>query len=38
VLTSAQTFHLYVATLKFAVLPVFTLIIGFLVAYFLVFT
>src|SRR5215208_4760725 len=38
VLTSAQTFHLYVATLKFAVLTwLFTLIIGFLVAYFLVF-
>jgi len=38
VLTSAQTFHLYVATLKFTVLTwFFTLIIGFLVAYFLVF-
>src|SRR5437762_7462078 len=38
ILTSAQTFHLYVATLKFAVLTwLFTLIIGFLVAYFLVF-
>ena len=38
VLTSAQTFHLYMATLKFAVLTwFFTLIIGFLVAYFLVF-
>ena len=38
VLTSAQTFHLYVATLKFALLTwLFTLIIGFLVAYFLVF-
>ena len=38
VLTSAQTFHLYVATLKFTVLTwLFTLIIGFLVAYFLVF-
>src|SRR5436305_3154196 len=38
VLSSAQTFHLYVATLKFTVLTwFFTLIIGFLVAYFLVF-
>ncbi len=39
ILTSAQTFHLYVATLiKFAVLTwLFTLIIGFSVAYFLVF-
>jgi putative spermidine/putrescine transport system permease protein len=38
ILTSAQTFHLYVATLKFALLTwLFTLIIGFLVAYFLVF-
>lgn len=38
VLTSAQTFHLYLATLKFTVLTwFFTLIIGFLVAYFLVF-
>lgn len=38
VLTSAQTFHLYVATLKFTVLTwFFTLMIGFLVAYFLVF-
>src|SRR3954463_10650378 len=38
VLTSEQTFHLYVATLKFTVLTwFFTLIIGFLVAYFLVF-
>jgi putative spermidine/putrescine transport system permease protein len=38
VLTSAQTFHLYVETLKFAGLTwLFTLIIGFLVAYFLVF-
>ena len=38
VLTSVQTFHLYVATLKFTVLTwFFTLIIGFLVAYFLVF-
>jgi putative spermidine/putrescine transport system permease protein len=38
VLTSTQTFHLYVATLKFTVLTwFFTLIIGFLVAYFLVF-
>ncbi len=38
VLTSAQTFHLYVATLKFTVFTwFFTLIIGFLVAYFLVF-
>jgi putative spermidine/putrescine transport system permease protein len=38
VLTSAQTFHLYVATLKFTVLTwLFTLIIGFPVAYFLVF-
>jgi len=38
VLTSAQTFHLYMATLKFSVLTwFFTLIIGFLVAYFLVF-
>jgi putative spermidine/putrescine transport system permease protein len=38
VLTSAQTFHLYMATLKFTVLTwFFTLIIGFLVAYFLVF-
>jgi putative spermidine/putrescine transport system permease protein len=38
VLMSAQTFHLYMATLKFAVLTwFFTLIIGFLVAYFLVF-
>lgn len=38
VLTSAQTFHLYVATLKFTVLTwFFTLTIGFLVAYFLVF-
>jgi putative spermidine/putrescine transport system permease protein len=38
VLTSAQTFHLYMATLKFTVLAwFFTLIIGFLVAYFLVF-
>jgi putative spermidine/putrescine transport system permease protein len=38
VLTSAQTFHLYVATLKFTVLTwIFTLLIGFPVAYFLVF-
>jgi putative spermidine/putrescine transport system permease protein len=38
VLTSAQTFHLYVETLKFAALTwLFTLIIGFMVAYFLVF-
>jgi putative spermidine/putrescine transport system permease protein len=38
VLTSAQTFHLYAATLKFTVLTwVFTLLIGFPVAYFLVF-
>jgi len=38
VLTSAQTFQLYMATLKFTVLTwLFTLIIGFLVAYFLVF-
>src|SRR4029450_13891260 len=38
VLTSTQTFLLYVATLKFAILSwLFTLIIGFLVAYFLVF-
>ena len=38
VLTSAQTFHLYMATLKFTVLTwFFTLIIGFLIAYFLVF-
>jgi putative spermidine/putrescine transport system permease protein len=38
VLTSAQTFHLYMATLKFTVLTwFFTLIIGFFVAYFLVF-
>src|SRR4030081_3517359 len=38
VLTSAKKFHLYVTTLKFAVLTwLFTLIIGFLVAYFLVF-
>src|SRR3954454_20616498 len=38
VLSSAQTFHLYLATLKFTVLTwFFTLIIGFLVAYFLVF-
>lgn len=38
VLTSAQTFHLYLATLKFTVLTwFFALIIGFLVAYFLVF-
>jgi putative spermidine/putrescine transport system permease protein len=38
VLTSAQTLHLYVATLKFTVLTwFFTLTIGFLVAYFLVF-
>jgi putative spermidine/putrescine transport system permease protein len=38
VLTSAQTYHLYLATLKFTVLTwFFTLIIGFLVAYFLVF-
>jgi putative spermidine/putrescine transport system permease protein len=38
VLTSAQTFLLYVTTLKFAILTwLFTLIIGFLVAYFLVF-
>src|SRR6266550_1323061 len=38
VLTSAQTFHLYVATLKFTVLTwLFTLLIGFPVAYFLVF-
>ncbi|MCK1642573.1 ABC transporter permease [Bradyrhizobium sp. 157] len=38
VLTSAQTFHLYLATLKFTVLTwFFTLIIGFLVAHFLVF-
>jgi putative spermidine/putrescine transport system permease protein len=38
VLTSAQTFHLYMATLKFTVLTwFFSLIIGFLVAYFLVF-
>ena len=37
-LTSALTFNLYVATLKFTVLTwLFTLIIGFLVAYFLVF-
>src|SRR5258707_1695543 len=36
--TSAQTFHLYVATLKFTVLTwFFTLIMGFLVVYFLVF-
>ncbi|KRR21227.1 ABC transporter permease [Bradyrhizobium retamae] len=38
VLTSAQTFHLYAATLKFTALTwFFTLVIGFLVAYFLVF-
>ncbi len=38
VLSSAQTFHLYLTTLKFTVLTwFFTLIIGFLVAYFLVF-
>ncbi|NOJ39207.1 ABC transporter permease [Bradyrhizobium australiense] len=38
VLTSAQTFHLYSATLKFTTLTwLFTLVIGFLVAYFLVF-
>src|SRR4029078_11974432 len=38
VLTSAQTFHLYVATLKFTVLTwFFALIIGFLVADLLVF-
>ncbi len=38
VLSSAQTFHLYLTTLKFAVLTwFFTLVIGFLVAYFLVF-
>src|SRR4051795_1311034 len=38
VLTSTQTFLLYVTTLKFAILTwLFTLIIGFLVAYFLVF-
>jgi putative spermidine/putrescine transport system permease protein len=38
VLTSAQTFQLYVATLKFTVLTwIFTLLIGFPVAYFLVF-
>jgi len=38
ILTSAQTFQLYLATLKFTVLTwFFTLIIGFLVAYFLVF-
>src|SRR5258708_14301689 len=38
VLTSAQTFHLYVATLTFTLLTcLFTLIIGFPVAYFLVF-
>jgi len=38
VLTSAQTFQLYMATLKFTVLTwFFTLMIGFLVAYFLVF-
>jgi putative spermidine/putrescine transport system permease protein len=38
VLTSEQTFHLYAATLKFTVLTwLFTLLIGFPVAYFLVF-
>jgi putative spermidine/putrescine transport system permease protein len=38
ILTSAQTFHLYAATLKFTVLTwLFTLLIGFPVAYFLVF-
>jgi putative spermidine/putrescine transport system permease protein len=38
VLSSAQTFHLYLTTLKFTVLTwFFTLVIGFLVAYFLVF-
>ena len=38
VLTSVQTFQLYMATLKFTVLTwFFTLIIGFPVAYFLVF-
>src|SRR3954469_24131560 len=38
VLTSAQTFQIYMATLKFTVLTwFFTLTIGFLVAYFLVF-
>jgi putative spermidine/putrescine transport system permease protein len=38
ILTSAQTFQLYLETLKFTVLTwFFTLIIGFLVAYFLVF-
>jgi putative spermidine/putrescine transport system permease protein len=38
VLTSAQTFQLYLATLKFTVLTwFFTLLIGFFVAYFLVF-
>jgi putative spermidine/putrescine transport system permease protein len=38
VLTSAQTFKLYLATLKFTVLTwFFTLLIGFFVAYFLVF-
>ena len=38
VLTSAQTLYLYLATLKFTVLTwFFTLIIGFPVAYFLVF-
>jgi putative spermidine/putrescine transport system permease protein len=38
VLSSVQTFHLYLTTLKFTVLTwFFTLVIGFLVAYFLVF-
>jgi putative spermidine/putrescine transport system permease protein len=38
ILTSEQTFHLYAATLKFTVLTwLFTLLIGFPVAYFLVF-
>jgi putative spermidine/putrescine transport system permease protein len=38
ILTSEQTFHLYAATLKFTALTwLFTLLIGFPVAYFLVF-
>jgi putative spermidine/putrescine transport system permease protein len=38
ILTSEQTFHLYAATLKFTILTwLFTLLIGFPVAYFLVF-
>jgi putative spermidine/putrescine transport system permease protein len=38
ILSSAQTFHLYLTTLKFTILTwFFTLVTGFLVAYFLVF-